>query len=364
MRSSSAVPTSPRAASPLAWVVFFVAFLAAATAIRLLVPAQPLRSYRLGLTEKIRPFAESTEPFDIVMVGNSRVIHGLDPAVVDDALQKDGCRGRSINLGSPAMNYLEAREVAKVIADRDAPKPMVWVTFDILGLPIGVINEFSPRDRSLLTWQDMTDSLRYRSELPDPYGSNVAVQIDLAAAYSSSLIPLGNVHDALIDEEPPPIRNAYDRLFAESPQRRGYVPLDDLPEPARQTLRDRLSASIQSGVFAEQWRPKQPSADQIDKWITTIDAIQDLAPEGVASAHVLIPSYFDSDSATAVVDAWAERQMPRPLINLVTESAVPGFTTPDVWVDATHLNRRGAESLSRAFGTALCNAIPALKADR
>lgn len=315
--------------------------------------------YRPGLTPKLEALRTDDTPYDIAFVGNSRVIHAIDPVVVDQVMADDGCTSRSINLGAPAMSAYEMREVMGALADRadrGVAVPTWVVTFDTVHLTTGLAQDFSQRNRTAARWSDLWWAPAYRAELPDPpYGSGTESSYDVAAGIIAAQIPESAAYRRLFpDHGPGDEASAMDVMWANSMDHGGYVSLDDLPRPELTALHDERDAFVASGGFAAMWDTTPATPDQVDRWVRTITTYNDMVPDGSRPVHVLIPSNFSVGVATSVTAAWATDPGRAPLLDLFDTTVLPGADQPDFWTDASHVSRRGAVAISTALAHQMC----------
>jgi hypothetical protein len=91
--------------------------------------------------------------------------------------------------------------------------------------------------------------------------------------------------------------------------------------------------------------------------VATLDAHDAEVPDGAASVHMFIPSWYDGGTTAAVSDAWQARRPGIPFINLVDRDQVGDYSDPDFFVDFWHLSEVGSEAVSRAAGAQLCPVI-------
>jgi hypothetical protein len=315
--------------------------------------------YRPGLTPKLEALADDPTFYDIAFVGNSRVIHAVDPAVVDQVMAADGCSTRSINLGAPAMSAYEMREMMHALADRDVAVPTMVVTFDTVHLTTGLAQDFSQRNRTAASWSDLWWAPQYREELPEPpYGSSTESSYDVAAGILAAQIPMSAAYRRLFpDHGPGDDASAIDRLWADSPQHGGYVSLDDLPAAELGALHDERDAFVAAGGLDAMWDTAPPPADQVDRWVRTITTYNDMVPDGSRPVHVLLPSNYSAGTAASVTTEWNSDPTRAPLLNLFDLALVPGADQPEFWADATHVSRQGAVAVSTALAHSLCELV-------
>ncbi len=349
-RPASARAHPPRRARRYAGtvVVFLAAFVAVGGLVRLVAPPDPDSVYRISLTPKLEHLATTAEHYDLVLVGNSRALRGLDPEVIDAERARAGCPGRTFNLAAQAMSKLELDDALDHLDDLPGGQPEMIATVDVAHLSVGFMQDFDLDQRVHMRIPELPRYVSYRAHLPAPYfRSGPLARADTAAGFVANLYPAGLFHRRLFPAVPvdDPAGGALDG--------RGYLALEDLPRAAeRRVTLDRL---IAGGGWERRWRPRRPGPDQLDDWVRTIRAHVDAVPAGSRPLHVLIPSEFDAGTAAAVTEAWEAAGEEAPLLNLVDEDAVGRFTDPAFWFDRDHLSRAGAVATSRALGRRICD---------
>lgn len=337
-------------------VPFFGALACTLVAGHFVLPTTPDEVYRPGLTPKLEALRTSDTYYDIAFVGNSRVIHSIDPAIVDQVMAADGCDVRTVNLGAPAMSAYEMREMMSAIADRDVAVPQFVVTFDTVHLTTGLAQDFSQRNRTAASLDDLSWAPEYRAELPEPpYGSATESSYDVAAGILAAQVPVSAAYRHIFpDEAPSGPRSPIDDLWANSMDHAGYVSLDDLPTDALAALHDERDAFVASGGLDAMWDDSPAPADQVARWVHTIGTYNDMVPDGSRPVHVLIPSNFSAGTAASVAAAWATDPGRAPLLNLFDASVLPDADQADFWADASHVSRNGAIAVSTALAHQLC----------
>ncbi len=326
---------------------FLLAFVVMAAVVRIAAPPDPEGVERVTLTAKLDHLRTTDVAYDLVMVGNSRALRALDPAVIDAERAQVGCPGRSFNLAAQALTKLELDHVLSVLDDLPAGQPEVVVTVDVAQLSVGYLQDYDVIHRTHLDLLDAPRYVSYRAHLPEPYFTSSPLALaDTALAFLANQYPVGALHGRVWGPRPidDPIGGAIDTG--------GYRSLEDTP--GTQGRRRSLERLVDSGRWEDRWRERQPTEAQLDDWVATIEAHVDAVPDGSVAAHLFVPSVFDAGTAAAIDAAWTERGGPEPLIDLVDETVLPQMTEPGSWFDGDHLSRRGAIDVSRAFARAVC----------
>lgn len=337
-------------------VLFAVPFLLASAVIRVAAPPEPDFVWHPTFSAKIDHLRETTEHYDVVFVGNSRTYLGVDPAIVEASLTAAGCPGVSTyNLGSVAQSKFEFDYMVETLADIPGGTPEYIVSLDRSLFEIGLVRDFDLRNRVFMTAGEYADSIDYISNLPDDTTfKSQAKAIDLTLGFAVNQIPVGAIHQQLFEQD------SLEDEVALVEETRGFKGWDVI-EAERGDEVDALAATVDadvaSGAWGFRWSEKTLNQDQIDRWLSTIDAHVEQAPEGSTAIHVLIPSDFDASSAAQITAAWNDSGRSDLLLNLVDESLVGDFTDPGYWSDRFHVNEIGTAAISEALGVQICGVI-------
>ena len=172
---------------------------------------------------------------------------------------------------------------------------------------------------------------------------------------------MGAIHQRLFVQPP-----GLDEERMAGPQR-GYLPWDEFWEEAGPDGRENLFATIApelaNGGWERRWADVVPSADELERWITTLERHSERAPRGSQPVHMFIPSFYDGATLAAVAQEWNERHPETPLFNLVDEELIGDYSDPSFFIDYWHLSQRGSEAVSAAAAAQLCPVIEANVAD-
>jgi hypothetical protein len=346
---------------PIVAACFLVPLVVASALLRVAVPPNPDYPWHPTLTAKWDHIRSTSEHYDVVFVGDSRVFRGIDPFLVESELERLGCPASVYNLGTVAMTKLEYDRTMEILEDVPGGTPEIVVTVDTLSLLVGAIKDFSIRHRVFLTADAATEYVDYLSGLPVEMGMGRENQIDLAAAFAIGQVPQGAIHQRLFSQRP-----GLDEERMAGPLR-GYEPWDEFWEEAgpdgRENLFATLAPELANGGWERRWADVEPSADELERWITTLEAHSERAPSGSQPVHMLIPSFYDGATTAAVSEEWNERHPETPLFNLVDEELVGDYSDPSFFIDYWHLSQRGSDSVSVAAAAQLCPVIQANAAD-
>ena len=353
----------PKRRWPVVAACFLVPLILVAALIRVTVPANPDYAWHPTLTAKLDHIRSTTEHYEVVFVGDSRVFRGIDPFIVQSELERLGCPASVYNLGSVAMTKFEYDRTMEILDGPPGGTPEIVVTVDTLSLLVGVFRDFSTRHRGYLTADDAAEYVDYLRGLPvEMGGMGLANQIDLSTAFAVAQIPQGAIHQRLFVQPP-----GLDEERMAGPQR-GYRPWDEFWEEAGPDGRENLFATIaartrQRGLGTSMGRrgAQRRRARAVDH--DSGEAQRTALPRGSQPVHMFIPSYYDGATIAAVAEEWNERHPETPLFNLVDEELVGDYSDPSFFIDYWHLSQRGSEAVSAAAAVQLCPVIEANVAD-
>ena len=304
------------------------------------------------LTRKIHAFERNAADADTIAIGSSRMLHGFDPAVFDQASADVGCPGESYNLGISGLNLIELRYVLRRLA-ADHPARLRRVVFD----PPNDIHVQFENLKSQRIWVT-TDPREARLAIadilshPDPRKYSSLLRYLVAFAYHNS--SLGLVSRYLQAAAFPPADPGEERD--------GYAPLDPSQAPSveraallRQSDRfSHLALDLRSEA-AEQAPAAPIDAAQARRrgavMLSTTTFIRSL---GYQPVLLELPDTYGE----SITDARGlEAEMPRavPVVNLMDKEDAATIYDPAAWYDWGHVNDATARYVSSAAARRLCH---------
>jgi hypothetical protein len=303
------------------------------------------------LTRKLHAFERDAPDADTIAIGSSRMLHGFDPAVFDQASGEAGCPAASYNLGISGLNLIELRYVLRRLA-ADHPARLRRVLFDPPN-DIHIQFENLKSQRVWVTTDPREAPLAIADILshPDPRKYSSLLRYLVAFAYHNS--SLGLVSRYLQASVLPPAD------AAEQPD--GYAPLDpgQAPSPERTALlrqNDRFARlAVDLRNEATEQRPAPPidptqERRRIAVMLSTTSFIRSLGWQPVLLD--LPDTYGESITDARGLAA----QMPRavPVVNLMDREDASIIYDPAAWYDWGHVNDATARYLSGAAARRLC----------
>ncbi len=296
------------------------------------------------MPEKVQLYVESAKTPDVLLMGSSRGVLGLNPWVIEEVLQKHGLSITALNISIAAssvdLNYLILKNF---VLDSKKPKVIVYALseFDILGL--------YPPDN------------HYRSLLRLPY-SNLLAHVD-----DCQLFATGDVSKRLnfIGEQFFPayrdrclIKDAFAFVFPDFSQFLSF-------QAGRSDIKGFNSTDVaqsQKQIEANDagYRNIEPKYNVNNPYFGDLDLFVSLARKhGIDVVLVNMPvsnqfrSYWKDDKKVdqycALVDEYARAQH-IPLLNIY--KGISRYCQPEVeFMDSNHLLRSGSERVSKLIAT-------------
>ncbi|HTF34944.1 MAG TPA: hypothetical protein VK714_14770 [Myxococcota bacterium] len=333
-------------------VLFGLAFLATTASIRTALPWP-----RGGAFDaRMRHFISHVDEYDLVFVGSSSVARGFDPAVFDAALAARGHPLRSFNLGVDGMWSLEADYLIREIVRRQ-PTRLRWIVIDLFELdpkldstPESESDVFTERG---FYWHDAwglaqvlrrvfagSGGLREEARL-------AWVHVRLAAWRLGNL---GQGDIALASWWAGPASED-----AGIVQGGGFEALDDLNHPVAGKMRAfyLANAAQYEGVIATlDERNARPEAPPEAKRAEIREQSERLRAANIEPLYIIPPILRATPSLYGLVKATDV-----PVLGFNSPTRYPElYATEHRW-DATHLNRAGAQCLSRLLAERLADLL-------
>lgn len=302
------------------------------------------------LEQKLAVFAAAKDEYDAVAIGSSRVLYSLDPRVLAEELGRAGVALRTFNLGVLGLDTFEQDWLLKhVLALR--PARLRWIFYE--SGPVGVsLARHHPygdvarpptaRDVQWHTLDGTRTFLGALARVPLPRGRKLALARDHLALALRNLASVGRGPDLVAA-----LRGAgveHERaLHALVRRTEGFQPIDRTATGTDGQVRAAHAALAQ--VTADNARAV--ALDELDTRVYRAQ-VAAAAALGVELLYVTLPSYEGSPELLRL----HERGIVPALLHFNDPERHPELFTAEERFDAHHLNRRGAERLSRALAHA------------
>ena len=134
MGSTDTNSSMPRLGSLVSVLLALTSFIATASFVRTLVPL-PSQGTIQG---KLEHFFEHGDDYDIALFGTSRVLSGLNPAVLEEELKTLGVEAKVFNLGLPGVGAYEVDYYLRKILNGDFERLRLVFVEAWWGLPISL----------------------------------------------------------------------------------------------------------------------------------------------------------------------------------------------------------------------------------
>ncbi|MCZ6783178.1 MAG: hypothetical protein O7G30_07685 [Proteobacteria bacterium] len=326
-------------------VLALLAFMGVASGLRAWVPW----SESSDLAARVRYFAAHRDEFEVLFFGSSQVRRSLAPAVIDAELQRRGHPLRSFSFGTEGMNGYEADALLEDVLDM-RPRRLTWVFVELRYWHLDGVadprNHFTDRMVHWHTLRQTAAVLRSLGGRTEPLAHRIWrgwVHLQHGFWHFTSL---GQGARSLSVRVDPPV--PAQRIAAE----RGFASLDEWPSPHAEEARSRFLHALdpyrQRVARLSRFRGGAVHSELTDR--IDLDFLRSQAQRVRAAGAELV--YF----VTAIPDAAPELRelersgsLPAPLLSFNSPARHPELYRVDHRYDGDHLNRRGAEVMSRAF---------------
>lgn len=315
------------------------------------------RTWRISvLAQKLDHLRRHAADYDTLFLGSSRVHYGVDPALFDAEMARQGCRARSFNMGVQALTLSEEHRLVQELArigrwDRVVLErnPIPLRSLDLVGTDRGTFG-FGTLTGVRLALLDLWTSPG--NLLERLWGM---AEVVLVGAYEQ----LGIGRIARLVERP---GNAElptdDRVVAMD--RAGFVPIEAEVDPV---MRARVAAIDRERLydFVRQTRELAGPPPRLGERRAALlrEQIEHARSIAAGVAYVVWPHSRPqwAQDARAIGQAAAEGRLGTvSFINLGDPAAVPELFAPELWHDNLHLYSVGTEIVTRAIATQLCAA--------
>ncbi len=308
-----------------------------------------------GLRAKFDYFASHKDEFDIAYVGSSRVFRSIDPLIVDAGLRERGITARSFNLAVGGMTGFESDHLLKAALSLQPKRLKVIVLedqpWDASSYFLG--NTFSSRS---IFWHSPAETWL---ALKSVFASETTAAKKMALSWTH--LRLCAMKSFAIGEGP---RIVLDRLGMSRDPLRRALSEDQLSSGAGFQALDELIA----GEFADWRKNLLARTDEFTAIVAAIPA-QNAAPVDLANYN--FAALESQNDAVVDVGARLVRILPpgsegQPealelgrrgsfpkLLDYNDPARFPAYFQLDWRFDLHHLNRAGAEDLSRRIAADL-----------
>lgn len=345
-----------RWAWPVALLVGVLSFALVSAVIGALTEHGP-RTWRISvLAQKLEHLHRHAADYDTLFLGSSRVHYGVDPALFDAEMARQGCHARSFNMGVQALTLSEEHRLVQELArigrwDRVVLErnPIPLRSLDLVGTDRGTLG----------------------------FGTLTGVRLALLDLWTSP----GNLLERLWGMAEVVLVGAYEQLgigriarFLERPgndelptddrvvtmDRAGFVPIEAETDPV---MRARVAAIDRERLydFIRQTRELAGPPPRLGEQRAALlrEQIEHARSIAAQVAYVVWPHSRPqwAQDARAIGQAAQEGGLgDAPVINLGDPTLAPELFAPELWHDNLHLYTTGTEIVTRAIATQLCAA--------
>ena len=344
-----------RAAPVLALVMFLIGFLVSRTAVVALTPWEAVDV----AGSKLEVYAASSDPYDVVFVGSSRVYRHVVPDVIDSRLEAAGVPGRSFNFGVAGMRALETLETLPLVLGA-SPQPPKWVVITPELVEPEFDAEATVRGIAWHSFDSTVASLQAVAASDADLSNKLDWALSHLTAFSWNATGVGQYLAAIANT---PDANTFEAAGLGGD---GWVSLDlflDLATGrARRNLATRQDRLDEAGAesFAAKVASLSATAEAVYADPPALNAAESSyleslrkTVEGAGSRLVLmVPPGGDEFTADWLIAA-QQQGIVDSLIVLADPRTHPELFDLDLWFDNGHMNERGAVLFSQVLGDEL-----------
>ncbi len=309
-----------------------------------------LKSLDSLVANKTRGLKQQSRNINTIFFGTSATRHGIDPLILDSLMANAGFPTRTFNFAINGLPTIGQQFHLEKFLDHNSPR--LRTVFFELSYPFSFL---SPAD--LYSWRfiETHDTKRFRqytNYLWWQFGglSRLTTITDRAYLYSRSISLSGRaeqIHDALY---PAPI--ALSPPASQTERYTGFTPCEEL---SAVIIATRLLINEPGGE--EQFYHFLTKKSEIPERIKTrkedvvlINIFQEIIDvckaRGIQVIFYLPPKPYHYRS---LVQAYRQRNLEAPLINMNLPLKYPELFSIENWFDISHVNHKGAKLLTRTF---------------
>ncbi|MBL8857702.1 MAG: hypothetical protein JNL28_04235 [Planctomycetes bacterium] len=305
-----------------------------------------------GLRAKYDYFKQHKDEYDVAFVGSSRLFRGVDPRIVDAGLREQGVEARSINLAIGGMTGFESDFFVREIVRLEPARLKVIVLEDQPWDPNSYFlgNTFSSRNVFWHTPAETVSALRSVWSVDAPLTDHVEwswTHARLCAMKLANVAQGPRIALDLLGKSRDPLRRALStEQLAEGA---GFQALDDLISGEFNPWREKLLAN-QEGFRAMVAAIPEQNARPVDLSRYNFKALgaqhAAAASIGAELVRLLPPGSTGQPEALELARTGAYAHT----LDYNDPARFPRFFELEWRFDEHHLNRAGAQELSRLIG--------------
>jgi len=306
-----------------------------------LVTKRYWRPYLGQANDKVARLKEIADRVDVLFIGTSRVVFGIDPALFDAETATQGMGTDSFNLGVLDLRAAERDDLMASLRGVPFTRLRYVLVEPALNFTPNVETPMTIRMRYHYNWSTVPYAMRVKMEANRPLLLRAASCAMLGRQLALNSANLGVLSDLFF----PRVRDDPDA----SKVVRGYAADTEPPERlSSDRFREQLAQSggkrqIDEAGAAAPIRELTPT--ELGYLRSVFDSVRALGAEPIA---FFPPQTIELDSARSLHDAIL-RQLPgvRVLAYYYGQGPAELYEDPYAWMDDGHLSRAGAEAFSR-----------------
>jgi len=343
-------------------LIFIIAGLVAVVGFWIVLP--PSESPNLGLlSKKTDHLRAAYDDYNVLLVGTSRTYRGVDPVLLQQVTNDQGCDVRAFNFGISKLRVTELRQLSNQLS------PAMLQDYDLI-----LISPLSLSGVAAANWGSnrvlqFTDWEGYRVSLFDVWDAvipglkgfvrKVHYSFLLSGAYAYRQLGIGRLANMLRGAQANvgdnPSGDLVDGEAIVDFSRHGYVALDD--EPSQQFI-DRGQKILGNPERFEASKINGPNIDDIrgataeKAWRRINSSIEHLADFDIPIA-LFLPPMPPKRARDLALSEIAERKGV-PVLNYNRIDRYPELFERQHWFDYYHVGQSGAEILTSLIGRDIC----------
>ena len=314
--------------------------------------------------KRIDYFTEAYQDYNVLFVGTSTTYRGVDPVLLREVAERNGCDVRAFNLGIPKLRLTELRYL------QDRLTPEMLKGFDLVLMSpmasskITVKNWSSNRIQYCSDFRGYWDSLIdiWHTPLTNPVPKQIYYSGLLSGAFAYRQLGIGRLASAFRETTPGSADNPSGDFFDGSSivdfARHGYVALDD--EPSEQFER-RGRIILNNPDYFETLKARKVAVDDFrgpaaERAWQRFEWARDYFSDFEGPVGLFLPPLVTFRAQDEALAELAEVRN-APVLNYNQIDRYPGLFEREHWFDYYHLGESGADILTRLIGETICPLI-------
>lgn len=312
------------------------------------------------LSKKVDYLCAHHDDYNVLLVGTSMLYRAIDPALLKQVAQRNGCDVRAFNLGISQLRLTELRYIknqlpVEVIGDYDliVLSPLATSGIKVENWPSNRVQHFSD-------WEGYKSSLIDLWEYPETKTRSLYYSALLSGSFIYRQLGIGRLTNRL-QGWPGSLSDSttgdvFDGSAIVDLSRDGFVPLDDEPHEYFKIRRQKI---LNNGDHFENLKTSGPDIAHFEgpraerAWRRYQRSMEYFADLNAPILMFLLPMVGRSTQDQALADHAKSLEM--PLLNYNRIDHYPSFFDRSKWFDFRHTNQAGATAVTEQLGNDICS---------